>query len=60
MNPFIFLLFAVVLSVLGTIVLWARHRETKSTDSSIGEFDAKMKALQPQDQPPRRGGPRRG
>lgn len=60
MNPFIFLLFAVALSVVGTIVLWARHREPKSTDSSIGEFDAKLKALQPNNQPPRRGGPRRG
>ena len=51
MNPFIFLLFAVALSVLGTVVLWARHRQPKSTDDSIGDFNAKLKALQPEDDP---------
>ena len=45
MNPLAFLLIAVVVSVLGTIILWSRHRESDSPEASVEAFNAKMRAL---------------
>lgn len=45
MTALSFLLIALVVSVVGTVVLWARHRQSDSPDASIDEFNAKMRAL---------------
>ena len=45
MNGLVFLALALVISVIGTLVLWARSRQTDTPDSSIEEFRATMRAL---------------
>ncbi|MCB1270004.1 MAG: hypothetical protein M9942_11010 [Microthrixaceae bacterium] len=45
MSPLVFLGAALVISVIGTLVLWVRHRDTTGPDSTIDEFRSKMKAL---------------
>ena len=45
MGSLAFLLVAVVLSVVGLIVLWARHREPDTAESSIEEFARTRQAL---------------
>ena len=62
MNALVFLALALAVSVVGTIVLWARHRQTDTPDSSIEEFRATMRALgeDDADSVPGRGGRRGG
>ena len=43
----IFLLIAVVVSLLGSFVLWLRHRDPTSYDHGITEFQREMRALAP-------------
>jgi hypothetical protein len=43
----VFLLIALVLSVLGSMVLWLRHRNPTSLDHGIDEFQREMRALAP-------------
>jgi hypothetical protein len=51
-----FLLIALVLSAVGSLVLWLQHRKPTSLESSIDSFRREMKALSPEsDLPPRRG-----
>ncbi|MEZ5239592.1 MAG: hypothetical protein R2716_11845 [Microthrixaceae bacterium] len=45
MSPLLFLGAAVVISVVGTLILWLRHRDTSGPDASIDEFRSKMRAL---------------
>ena len=52
MSALLFLLLVVVVSVVGTLVLWARSRPPSSPDASIDEFNAKLRALSG-DEPPR-------
>ncbi len=47
MNPIGFLLLALVLSILGIIAVWIRHRESDAPDSTIDEFRSKMRARCP-------------
>jgi hypothetical protein len=57
-----FLLIAVGLSVLGTLVIWLRTRKPTSWDSGISEFSKNMDALaqtQPADDDPTGRRPRR-
>ena len=42
-----FLLIAVVVSVLGTLVLWMRTRGSTSLDHGVEEFQREMRALSP-------------
>jgi hypothetical protein len=42
-----FLLIAVVVSVIGTLVLWLRNRDTTTLDQGIDEFRREMNALSP-------------
>jgi hypothetical protein len=56
-SALVFLFLAVVVSVIGTVVLWARSRPSNSPDASIDEFNAKLRALSG-DEPPRRPGAR--
>jgi hypothetical protein len=60
MSPVVFLMIAVVLSVGGALVLWARNRQPRTYDAGIREFRREMEALAPPDEehPPRRRGRR--
>jgi hypothetical protein len=42
-----FLLIAVVVSALGTLVLWMRNRGSTSLDHGVEEFQREMRALSP-------------
>ncbi|MEA3019972.1 MAG: hypothetical protein QOI47_1496 [Actinomycetota bacterium] len=50
MTSVAFLFIAVVLSVLGSLVLWARTRGSTSVDNGVEEFQREMKALSPDQQ----------
>ena len=45
-----FLLIAVVVSAIGTLVLWVRNRDTATLDQGIDAFQREMKALSPDKQ----------
>ena len=48
MTAVAFLLVAVVISVLGSLILWATHRQRPpSVESGIEEFSRELKALAP-------------
>jgi hypothetical protein len=43
-----FLAIAVVVSVVGTLVLWARNRDATTLDHGVDEFRREMDALSPE------------
>lgn len=51
-----FLLFAVVASVIGIVIVLVRNRRPTSMDHSINEFERGLRALAPEEQA-RRGHP---
>lgn len=51
MSPLFFLALALVISVVGTLVLWIRHREPDTPDATIDEFRSKMRALSHHEDP---------
>ena len=51
MSPIAFLLIAVVVAAIGSVVLVLRNRQTQSPDSAMDEFRREMQALAPQDPP---------
>lgn len=59
MSGVVFLGIAVLVSVVGTIVLWARNRTPDTPDASIEEFRSKMAALS-EEAPESRSGQGRG
>lgn len=56
MNALGFLLIVLVVSALGSFVLWLRHRSPTTLESGIEAFQREMEALAPpdEDQPDRR------
>jgi hypothetical protein len=42
-----FLLIAVLISGVGTFVIWARNRDSTSLDHGVEEFQREMRALSP-------------
>ncbi len=48
MSGAAFLLIAVVLSLVGSIVIWLRARQPVRWDSGIDEFNRNMQALAPE------------
>ncbi|HEX6419964.1 MAG TPA: hypothetical protein VFZ77_15795 [Acidimicrobiales bacterium] len=50
MGPIAFLLIAVVISVVGSTVLYLRSRSPSSLESGIDEFRREMQALAPREQ----------
>ena len=50
MNPIVFLLIAVVISVVGSLVLYLRSRTPSSLDAGIDNFRREMQALAPRDE----------
>ncbi len=55
MPALVFLALAVSVSVIGTLILWARHRQPDTPDASIEEFRSKMAALGDEDPSQGRG-----
>ena len=53
-----FLLIAVVVSTIGTLVLWVRNRDTTTLDQGIDAFQREMRALSPDEQRDERRRPR--
>ncbi|HEX2040589.1 MAG TPA: hypothetical protein VHF47_12765 [Acidimicrobiales bacterium] len=47
MSNLVYLLIAIGLSVVGSIVLWYRHSKPKSLEAGIDEFDRGLRALAP-------------
>lgn len=52
MSGLVFLFAALALSVVGSVVLWLRHRQPTSLEQGIDDFSREMQALAP-DRPPR-------
>lgn len=42
-----FLLIAVIVTGIGTLVLWMRNRDSTSLDHGVEEFQREMRALSP-------------
>lgn len=42
-----FLLIAVLVSVIGTLIIWMRSRGSTSVDHGVEEFQREMRALSP-------------
>ena len=61
MSGLVFLLAALALSVIGSVVLWLRHRQPASLEQGIDDFTREMQALAPEEPPgpPRPNGERR-
>ena len=59
MGNLLFLLIAIVLSAIGILIVWARHRGPSGVYHGVDSFSEQMKAIAPQDQPgvPRTSGP---
>jgi hypothetical protein len=56
-SGLVFLLVALLLSVIGSAVLWFTHRKPTSLDHGITSFEREMRALSPdRRQHQRRGG----
>lgn len=50
MSPIAFLLIAVVISVVGSVVLYLRSRTPSSMEAGIDDFRREMQALAPRDE----------
>ncbi len=48
MSGLVFLLAALALSVVGSLVLWLRHRQPTSMEQGIDDFSREMQALSPE------------
>lgn len=47
MSGLVFLLIAIAISVVGSMVLYARHRAPTSMEHGVTEFQREMRALAP-------------
>ena len=54
MSNLIYLGVVVVLSVIGSLILYLRNRQPKSMESGIEQFARELKALAPEQQDSRR------
>jgi hypothetical protein len=48
MSNLIYLLLALVLSIVGSLILWYRHRRPRSMEAGIDEFNRELRALAPE------------
>jgi hypothetical protein len=48
-NGAVFLLIALVLSGIGTLVIYLRNRDSSAVDAGVEEFRREMNALAPRD-----------
>ena len=61
MNALVFLFLVLVVSGIGSAILWYQHRSPNTLESGIEAFQREMEALAPPDddlRPDRRDGPR--
>jgi hypothetical protein len=61
MNALVFLFLVLVVSGIGSAILWFQHRSPNTLESGIEAFQREMDALAPPDdehRPDRRDGPR--
>ncbi len=56
MSVLIYLLVAVLISLVGSLVLWMRARQPTSMDAGIDQFRRELQALAPERPPVRRDG----
>ncbi len=59
MSGLIFLVAALAVSVIGSLVLWLHHRQPTSLYQGIEDFSREMDALAPERQTPPAPSPRR-
>jgi hypothetical protein len=52
-SNLLYLVIAVVLSILGTLWVWWRNRQPRSIDSGIRQFERELRALSPDPHDPR-------
>jgi len=58
-NALAFLLIVIVVSVVGSLIVWLRHRSPTTLESGIDAFQREMDALAPpEDEPGRTDRPR--
>lgn len=57
MSPIAFLLIAVVVAAVGSLVVVLRSRQVQSPDHAMDAFRREMRALAPQDPPAPQGPP---
>ncbi len=50
MNALVFLLIVVVVSAVGSLILWLQHRSPNTLESGIDAFQREMRALAPPDE----------
>ena len=57
MSNLLYLFAAFLISAVGCIVIWLRHRRPSGLEAGIEEFSRELRALAPEDQqrPPPRG-----
>lgn len=51
MSALVFLLIVLVVSVVGSLVLWLQHRAPSTLESGIEAFQREMEALAPPEDP---------
>lgn len=51
MSNLVYLLLAVTFSLLGSLFVWYRHRQPRSLEYAIDEFQRELEALAPGQQP---------
>lgn len=56
-SNLLYLLLAFVLSGIGWLVLWLRHRQPSSVEYGIDEFNRELRALAPDQRDPQGRGP---
>jgi hypothetical protein len=47
-SNLLYVLVALTLSALGSLILWYRHRKPRSMEAGIDEFTRELKALAPE------------
>ncbi|HUQ40062.1 MAG TPA: hypothetical protein VM030_07880 [Acidimicrobiales bacterium] len=57
MSNLVYLLLAIALSVVGTLILLYRQRKPSSMESTIEEFNRELRALSPERRDPGEGHP---
>ncbi len=59
MSGLVFLVAALVVSVIGSVILWLHHRQPTSLNQGIDDFSREMDALSPEHQTRLGSDPRR-
>jgi len=52
-SNLVYLLLAVAFSLIGSLFVWLRHRQPRSLEYGIDEFQRELNALSPEQPPPK-------